>query len=574
MPVLHDVIHGDAPVAVAAGRVQDLVLGLVVLLALPETVGPLAVERGGPGDRAVPGDGAVDGRLDLLGAARPERPHKPVVDPVRHEALEARLAVGRRVDVDRWPATAITAAAAAAALEPRIFVIQRVGLSLFHRGAAGQRVGEIRERVPVQDRVTAVPGHRQREDLAHAAPEAARAGIGVEMMDTVGRGRVGGGRHGDRVVGREAQRVTVGRAREGAGRGQRPEPRGVAGVDVRRGQRDEAPLPGRGARRQGPLHELVRAVAVLADRDRGPGLGGARLQADLACWVHQQARVAAAADRVEGPLLVAVEPGVAGPQVDVLARVRVEDLAVRGLLRQRQRALRRRRQRPLLLERGRVAGLQDDGRAVREGIIAVAVAALLLGRKGEGRPVDRIQEAPCRRVPQQPVAPGGRKEGHDCLRVVLDHLDRRILVIDDAVLVLPASVDRLVVARVVEGLLRDVDLLSKVRRLVEGGRGLRKHRILGLGRREPDHTRRLADDRRHGRGRDGNSRGILGLLKLYGRVAAGAGRHQIDLGRARVGRKVNDADDLRRAHEEPRAPDVDRRGRGSGSRCHEEGEAD
>ena len=60
VPVLDDVVDGDPALAVFLRHCQHLVLGVVVLLALPVSVGPLAVHGGGTRQIAVTSDGAID----------------------------------------------------------------------------------------------------------------------------------------------------------------------------------------------------------------------------------------------------------------------------------------------------------------------------------------------------------------------------------------------------------------------------------------------------------------------------------------------------------------------------------
>ncbi len=102
LPVLHDVIEGDAPAPEAGHDVQQLLLVLVVVAGLPEAEGPAGQHRGPPGQGAEAGDDAVQrGALDKIivdaiadiGPKGDRRPGRPGGLPEEAQDIRA-LAVG------------------------------------------------------------------------------------------------------------------------------------------------------------------------------------------------------------------------------------------------------------------------------------------------------------------------------------------------------------------------------------------------------------------------------------------------------------------------------------------------
>jgi hypothetical protein len=78
IPVLHDVIDGNAALAVLLRDAQQFVAGGVVLLALPVAIGPFAVQRRLAGKLPVTRDLLIDGGpveeviIDVIGDLGPE----------------------------------------------------------------------------------------------------------------------------------------------------------------------------------------------------------------------------------------------------------------------------------------------------------------------------------------------------------------------------------------------------------------------------------------------------------------------------------------------------------------------
>jgi len=64
VPVLHNVIDGNPPLAVFLRDAEQFVAGRVVLLALPVAISPLTVHRSVARELPVSGDGLVDGRAE------------------------------------------------------------------------------------------------------------------------------------------------------------------------------------------------------------------------------------------------------------------------------------------------------------------------------------------------------------------------------------------------------------------------------------------------------------------------------------------------------------------------------